>query len=701
MRKYPFVRQSGNKDCGAACLSMVIQYYHGYVPIEKLKEETQTNRNGVSAYHLIECASKLGFHAKGMKGTIEHLKQEEVQVPFIAHVILEGSLGHYLVIYKINKKKKQLLIADPSDKIKKLSFEEFEKIWSGNIITLYPYKKLPLYNKEFSFKSFFFTLMKDYKSEFIQLFFLSVFLSCFSILQSFHFEFFSNKLQLTTKEEPYFFLFYLFLTMVFLKQVTNYFRHSLLIRMNVKIDYFLHQDTFETLIYLPYRYYRTRTTGEITSKINDLEYVKSFLGEFVTTILVDGFLGIACFIVLLFLSFKLAIISLLIGISLLFLSSIFYNSIKTNMKQSQLERANVTSYMVESIHGFQSIKNLNLEKKTIQNYLIKYQNYIKQYFKLYQVTLKQTILKELFTDAFSLIILFLGFLEIINGKITLGKLVSIQMLVSYFMVPFHSFFSIFLNYHEVKTTLEHLSQLFYQEKNIPQLSCNMNFPIEIQNLTYSFEEKPIFKNLSLTIKEGEKIMLVGQSGSGKSTLAKLFLKYYPVERTYLSFNQIDINDISPAYVEQFISYISQEEILFTGTLWDNLTMGNKVKEEEVLEIARICEVSEIANQSNLGYFRLIEENGFQLSGGEKERIILARTLILRHPFFIIDEGMGQMDVSQERRILKNILAFDPSLTILFISHRIDNQDLFHRVIEFEDGKKKRDMIKNDGNKAIR
>lgn len=697
MRKYPFVRQSGRKDCGASCLSMMIQYYHGYVPMEKLREETKTNLSGVSAYDLIDCASNLGFHAQGMKGTMEHLKKGEVQVPFIAHFLLEGNLGHYVVVYHMNLKRKQLLIADPSDKVKKISFEEFQKHWSGVLITLYPYKKLPLYEKEFSFKTFLFTLIKDYKSELIQLFLLSIFLSGFSILQSFFFEFFSNKLQITTKEEPFFFLFYLFLIMVFLKQVTNYFRHSLLIRMNVKMDYFLHQDTFEALIYLPYRFYRTRTTGEITSKMNDLEYVKSFLGDFVTTILVDGFLGIACFFVLCSLNLKLTLMSLLVGIGLCFLSFLFYHPIKKNIKKSQLSKADATSYMVESIHGFQSIKNLSLERKTIQNYLWKYQNYITHYLKLYQISLNQTVLKEFFTDLGSLLIILIGFLEILNGKMTFGTLVSIQMLVSYFMMPFHSFFSISFNYHEVKITLEHLAQLFYKEKQAKALSSSVQFPIEIKSLTYSFGDENILKDLSLTIHQGEKIMLIGKSGSGKSTLAKLLKQYYPVERAHVYFHKTDINDISSSAIEQFISYISQDEILFTGNLWGNLTMGREVEEKQVFEIARICEVSSIADQSNLGYFRLIEEDGFQLSGGEKERIILARMLLLNRPFFIIDEGMGEMDVSQERRILKNIFAFDPSLTILFISHRTDNQDLFTRVIELSDGKKKKDLIKNDGN----
>lgn len=694
MRKYPFVKQEGIKDCGVSCLSMVIQYYGGYVPIEKLREETFTDQNGVTAYHLIECANHLGFHAKGIKGTIRNLEEGVLTFPLIAHVVLKEQMGHYIVIYKVDKKKRELLIADPSDKIRKMSYEEFLNIWSGVILTLYPYKKLPFYNQTFTISDFIKTLVKEYKKELFQLFLFSIFIILFSILQSFFFEFFLDKMQVSKEVSTYFFLFYLFIGILLLKQITNYFRSKLLMNMNVKIDYFLHHDIFEALIFLPYRYYKTRTTGEVTAKMNDLEIIRSFMGEVVTTILVDVFLGVVCFICLLILHLKLALLSFAFGLLLLVLNFLFQKYLKKYIGRVQISRADVTSFMVESFQGFSSIKNLFQEHKTVQRYMKKYLDYINHYQGLYDLSLVQTILKELLIDIANLSILFFGILEIVKGNMSFGKLVSFQMLFTYFMMPFQSCFPICLNYQEVKSAFSHIVELFYKEDKTPTFHCSINFPISIQDLNYSFSEEAILKSISLNIKEKEKILFVGNSGSGKSTLMKILLKYLSVERAMISFHQIDINDISENQIKQFISYISQEEILFTETLWYNLTLGQAIEEEEVFKVARICEVDQIANQDSFGYFRILEENGFHLSGGEKERIILARSLLLKRPLLIVDEGMGQMDISQERRILKNIFKSFPDLTFVMISHRMDNQDLFTRLIELEHGTIKKDVSKN-------
>jgi len=141
-------------------------------------------------------------------------------------------------------------------------------------------------------------------------------------------------------------------------------------------------------------------------------------------------------------------------------------------------------------------------------------------------------------------------------------------------------------------------------------------------------------------------------------------------------------------LHQNICYISQNEILFTDSLYNNLVLDKVVEIDELNKVVSDCEVNDIVNNSNLGYKLLIEEDGFNLSGGEKQRIILARSLLKQSKIFIIDEGLSQVDVSLERKILKKILNTDS--TIIFISHRLDNLDLFERLIELEGGKIKRD-----------
>ena len=178
-------------------------------------------------------------------------------------------------------------------------------------------------------------------------------------------------------------------------------------------------------------------------------------------------------------------------------------------------------------------------------------------------------------------------------------------------------------------------------------------------------------------------MVIGSSGSGKSTLFKILKQHHEIKRDMVYVDGIDIND----YKLNNIVYVSQNEILFTDTIENNI--GN-----DIYNIAKICMIDEITKKLDLGYKTLVEENGFNLSGGEKQRIILGRALANNFDILIIDEGLSQVDTNMERKILKNIIEKYENKTIIFISHRLDNMDLFNQVIKLEKGNLVDDLSKN-------
>ena len=176
---------------------------------------------------------------------------------------------------------------------------------------------------------------------------------------------------------------------------------------------------------------------------------------------------------------------------------------------------------------------------------------------------------------------------------------------------------------------------------------------------------------------------MGKSGSGKSSLLKLFMKYYDIKRESIYINNNDINDISDFTIKNNICYISQNEILYTDTIRNNICLGRNVKEDKFLHICKICKIEEIIDGNLLGYDTNLEENAHNLSGGQRQRIILARALINNFKILLIDEGLNQLDVNLERIILKEL--FKEKKTIIVVSHRIDNMDLYDQVIKFKKG----------------
>ena len=172
------------------------------------------------------------------------------------------------------------------------------------------------------------------------------------------------------------------------------------------------------------------------------------------------------------------------------------------------------------------------------------------------------------------------------------------------------------------------------------------------------------------------------------------MKFHEVKRNCLFIDNIDINDYSEECIKENICYISQNEMLFTDSLYNNLCLNDDVSDKKLNEVLDICYIKDIFKKSNLGINTLIEENGFNLSGGEKQRIVLGRTLLKPFNILIIDEGLNQVDISLERKILKNIIKKYQDKTIIVISHRLENMDLFPRVIKFKHTKIEGDVRKN-------
>ena len=196
------------------------------------------------------------------------------------------------------------------------------------------------------------------------------------------------------------------------------------------------------------------------------------------------------------------------------------------------------------------------------------------------------------------------------------------------------------------------------------------------------------KNININIKDKEKVLILGKSGSGKSTILKALLKYLEVKRDNIYINKIDINDISINNLRNNITAISQDEILFTDTIKENILAYQKIDDNKFKKVCSLVYVDEFVKRLNQGYNTKLEENGHNISGGERQRIILARALLKASNIYLIDEGLNAIDVNLERKILKNIFSAYSNKTFIIVSHRLENIDLYDKIIEMENGKVK-------------
>ena len=679
-KKYPFTKQEGLKDCAAACMQMIIKYYNGYISINDLNEMLETTKEGVSAFKIIEVSNKIGFKATGIRLNLLELTKS-VTLPVIAHVVI-NNYNHYIVVYKIDSFKKSVIIADPQSKIKTISFKEFESIWTNVIINLYPVKPIEHrnYEKHLNYKNI---ILKNKKTIF-QLCYISFIYMILSIVASFYMKYvFDNYL---SNFHLIFTVFILFIIINLYKIFTNLIRTKILIDLNKNIDIDLSLDIFSKILSLPYGYYRNKTTGEIITRYTELSKIRETISKVLLTLFLDLPLCITSFIIMYFLNSKLTMISL-IAVLLYTIIVIVYNRILNDaILEAQIKKAEMNTVLIESINGFETIKGLNLYDYIKLKFENKYIKYLKNVIKIDSILNIKENLKEIVNQLIEMIIIFTGVIYVRSETITIGTLMTYNSILVFFLAPIRNLLSLDNSIIESKRIVKRVNEMLKKEENVKKINIVYS-DILIKSLSFKQNEKIILNKINLHISKGEKVIITGKSGSGKSTLLKILMNYYNDYQGEIKINGINIKSINLKNV-----YISQNETLFTDTIYNNIVLGNN--DSNFSEVVKMCYVDEIIN-SNLGYNQIIEENGFNISGGQKQRIILARSIINEFDLLLIDEGLNQIDVELERKILKNLFNKFHDKTIIIVSHRLENMDLYDKLIKLENGKVKECVKRND------
>ena len=505
-KKYPFVKQEGIRDCGVASLLMIIKYYKGNISLNTLRELTKTNKNGTTAYHLIEASKNLGFRAMGVKCEFNNIKKDNLILPCIAHVTLDNAYHHYIVIYEINFHKKELLIADPASQIKKISFTDFNKIWNKILIILYPIQKIPTYKSNLSLFEFVSNLITINSKEIKNVICLSIIIAIFSIATSFYLKYIIDSINITQSKTNLFFIIIIFLLLYTLKITSCFFRNKLLIYINQKIDLTLNKDTFKQIISLPYRYYCNRTTGEIIERINDLRIIRDMISKVAISIFIDFPISLCAFIGLYFLNQQLFLIALIILILLIINLIIFKPLLFKYINKYQDDKSKVTSYMVESISGFETIKGLGIEYNIINQFEQKQVKLLNNLFNLENIYNTQLLIKDIINDIGFLLIIYIGSILVIDNNLTIAELLTFNFLFNYLLEPIQSMTHLDINIKEAKNAFKRVLELLWglsKEKGFINQEIKGN--IEIKNLDYTYDDRDnVLKNINLTIKEGEK-----------------------------------------------------------------------------------------------------------------------------------------------------------------------------------------------------
>ena len=685
-KKYYSILQNDEKDCGPACILTIAKQFGSDISIAKLRERSGTDRNGTNIAGMLKGLEYLGFDGKAVR--VEDKKiTNEISFPIIAHIKTEKNFLHYIVVHKVSKK--MILVSDPAIGMKKYSHEEFEKIWTGILILVEPKKEFERIKENNNSLMKFFLILKKQKKLLWNVFLVSMLYTFLGIISSFYFKFLIDYVLKDNLLNTLNILMTGVITLGIIKIFLGAFRNYLLLFLSQRIDIFILLGYYNHIIRLPMKFFSTRKTGEIISRFSDASNINDTISETILVLMLDTIMSISGGIILYFQNrdlFFIAIIMLLLYIIIVF----SFKKIIKNINNEVLENnSQLTSFIIQSIHGMETIKSYNLELNIQNEAEFKLYKVLKSSFKRGIIYSFSGIFSEIISLLGDMAIMWIGAYQVISGKLTLGELIVFNTLLVYFTNPMKNIINLQSVIQTAVVSSDRLGEIIDLELEQTETKLepkNLKGDIEIKNIDFRYGKRElILKNINMQIKQGEKIALVGESGSGKTTLVKLLLKFFNYEKGEININNFNINDIDNNTLREKISYISQDIFLFNKTIKENLMINDDVKIEEIIELSKKVNAYDFINELPLRFDYIIEENGINLSTGQKQRLSILRALLKKPDILIMDEATSNLDSITENIIQNTLNNIHFDMTTIIIAHRLSTILMCDRIYVLDKG----------------
>ena len=542
--KYYCIKQHDITDCGAACLATICKQNDYKIGITRIREVAGTDKQGTNVYGIIKAAETLGFSAKGVKGDKEAFFSE-FPLPCIAHVIIDGNLLHYVVIHKITKK--QVVIADPGAGIVKLTPEEFfgdvhkegkppKYQWSGVLILLVKSESFQTGDETKGLFQRFIHLLLPQKKLIIHIFIASLIYTILGILAAFYFKVLVDDILPDSLMKTLTTLSIGIIVLNIFKVILNAFRTHLLLYLSQKLDIALLLGYYRHVLELPMNFFGTRKVGEIVSRFNDASKVRDAISGATLTIMIDTLMAVAGAVILYLQNVQMFGITVIMVVLYLIIVLAF-NKWYEQLNRKQMEdNSQLTSYLVESLNGIQTVKAYNAERKANRETEIKFVKLLKSIFDLSWVSNLQSSLKIFVELVGGVVILWVGSVCVIKGQITIGQLITFNSLLVYFLDPVKNLINLQPQMQTAVVAADRLGEILDLEaekgENERKKLCpdSLSGDIVFKDVSFRYGTRQlVLEDINLTIKKGQKVAFVGESGSGKTTLSKLLLHLYKAE----------------------------------------------------------------------------------------------------------------------------------------------------------------------------
>jgi len=696
--KFPFYKQLDYRDCGPTCLRMIAKFYGKTLSREFLRDKAGITRLGVTMAGIADAAEAIEMRTLGMRIALESLISE-APTPFV----VPWRQKHFVVVYKTTKDR--IYLADPAQGLLNYSHTDFQEAWTntadknGFVLLLepnpnfYQLEEDKTKNKGFGFL---WPYLKPYKKLINQLLIGLLVGTTIQFIMPFLMQSVVD-VGVNNQDIPFIYLILIAQLVLFVSQtLVSIFREWLLLHVSGRFNIKMVSDFLFKMLKLPVNFFDTRNTGEHLQRIQDHARVQNFVSSSSFNMLYSIVLFVVFNFVLAYYNVTIFVVFLIgavfyVGWTLFFLKKRAELDFKRFDEQSQSQTS-----LVQIINGVREIKINNSQRKNRW----KWEQVQISLFKTSMSSLKlaqyQSIGSNFINEVKNIIITFLSATAVVNGEITLGMMLSIQYIVGQLNLPLGNFIGFIQLWQDAKISLERLWQVHSKEdedavksdkvKELPE-----NKTIYIKDLSYQYGSKSsamVLKNLNFEIQEGKTTAIVGASGSGKTTLIKLLLKFYEPTSGAINIGNIDLNTINNDFWRMRCGAVLQETFIFNDTIAGNISESeqNEIIDREKLKNASyISNIDEFIDKLPNRLNTELGTSGIRLSGGQEQRLMIARAVYKNPEFIFFDEATSSLDANNEKVIMEKLNSFLENKTALIVAHRLSTVKNADTIIVLENG----------------
>ncbi|MBL1210801.1 peptidase domain-containing ABC transporter [Geminocystis sp. GBBB08] len=680
LRKYPFFGGKTEADIGIACMRMLSKYYkipyRGEVLVRIIKEQVQ--RSG-----------RLSLDICGAITELIGLNAQLINIPAGALGRLEGpfltKLSDSLVIVYATSDK-TIIVANPIfSGVKEYKTNDFLEIWGqeGKVLLLKQTKETP--QEQFGLSWFVPSLIK-YKWSLIEVFIASFFVQLFALANPLMIQIIIDKVIVQNSPDTLQVLGIFLVVLAVFEAILSTLRTYSFVDTTNRIDMTLGSDIIDHLLRLPLRYFEKRPVGEISTRINELENIRSFLTGTALTVVLDSIFSVIYIAVMFVYSPLLTFVALGIIPVFVLLTLIFSPLIRRQLRAKAERNAETQSHLVEIMSGIQTVKAQNIELKSRWEWQERYAKYVGTGFR---TVITQTLAgsaSNFLNQLSQLLVLWVGAYLVLQQELTLGQLIAFRIISGYVTSPILRLAQLWQNFQQTALSLERLADIVDHPQEAQEDRDNIPMPLIQGTLKYDnvcFRFKPQgplqLNNVSIEFPAGTFVGIVGESGAGKSTMTKLVSRLYEPEAGRILIDGYDVTRVELYSLRRQIGVVPQESLLFDGTVLENIALTNPdATTEEIIRAAEIAVAHDFIMNLPNGYNTRVGERGASLSGGQRQRIAIARSVLQNPRMLILDEATSALDYNTEAQVCQNLIHAFSDRTVLFITHRlgtIQNADI--------------------------